>query len=50
MIRAESLTKEYLSGGQPLAVLKDITFEIATGELVAPRADVSSSTGRISTA
>jgi putative ABC transport system ATP-binding protein len=35
MIRAESLTKEYLSGGQPLAVLKDITFEIATGELVA---------------
>jgi putative ABC transport system ATP-binding protein len=35
MIRAESLTKEYLSGGQPLAVLKDITFEIASGELVA---------------
>jgi putative ABC transport system ATP-binding protein len=35
MIRAESLTKEYLSGGQPLAVLKDITFEIATGDLVA---------------
>jgi putative ABC transport system ATP-binding protein len=35
MIRAESLTKEYLSGGQPLAVLKDITFEIAAGGLVA---------------
>jgi putative ABC transport system ATP-binding protein len=35
MIRAERLTKEYLSGGRPLAVLKDITFEIAAGELVA---------------
>ncbi len=35
MIRSERLTKEYLSGGQPLAVLKDITFEIAAGELVA---------------
>jgi putative ABC transport system ATP-binding protein len=35
MIRADSLTKEYLSGGQPLAVLKDITFEIVTGDLVA---------------
>ena len=35
MIRADSLTKEYLSGGHPLAVLKDITFEIATGDLVA---------------
>lgn len=35
MIRAESLTKEYISGGQPLAVLKDITFEIAAGERVA---------------
>ena len=35
MIRTESLTKEYLSGGQPLAVLKDITFEITTGDLVA---------------
>jgi len=35
MIRAESLTKEYLSGGQPLAVVKDITFEIGAGERVA---------------
>jgi putative ABC transport system ATP-binding protein len=35
MIRAESLTKEYLSGGQPLAVLKDITFDITPGDLVA---------------
>jgi putative ABC transport system ATP-binding protein len=35
MIRSESLTKEYLSGGQPLAVLKDITFEIVPGDLVA---------------
>ena len=34
MIRAESLTKEYLSGGRPLTVLKDITFEIAAGEIV----------------
>src|SRR5574338_363479 len=35
MIRTESLTKEYLSGGRPLTVLKDITFEIAAGERVA---------------
>jgi len=35
MIRTESLTKEYLSGGRPLAVLKDITFRIETGDLVA---------------
>jgi putative ABC transport system ATP-binding protein len=35
MIRAERLTKEYLSGGRPLTVLKDITFEIAAGDLVA---------------
>jgi putative ABC transport system ATP-binding protein len=35
MIRSESLTKEYLSGGRPLTVLKDITFEIAAGEIVA---------------
>lgn len=34
MIRAESLSKEYLSGGQPLRVLKDITFSIAPGEIV----------------
>lgn len=35
MIRAERLTKEYLSGGRPLTVLKNITFEIAAGDLVA---------------
>jgi putative ABC transport system ATP-binding protein len=35
MIRAEALTKEYRSGGHTLAVLKDINFEIATGDLVA---------------
>jgi putative ABC transport system ATP-binding protein len=35
MIRVQHLTKEYRSGGQPLAVLKDITFEITSGELVA---------------
>jgi putative ABC transport system ATP-binding protein len=35
MLRTESLTKEYLSGGRPLTVLKDITFEIGPGELVA---------------
>jgi putative ABC transport system ATP-binding protein len=35
MIRAESLTREYQSGGRPLRVLKDITFEIATGDIVA---------------
>jgi putative ABC transport system ATP-binding protein len=35
MIRTESLTKQYLSGGQPLTVLKNITFEIAAGEIVA---------------
>jgi len=35
MIRTESLSKQYLSGGRPLIVLKDITFEIATGEIVA---------------
>ena len=35
MIRVEALSKEYLSGGRPLAVLKDITLEIPTGELAA---------------
>ncbi len=35
MLRTESLTKEYQSGGRPLTVLKDITFEIGPGELVA---------------
>ncbi len=35
MISAESLSREYLSGGQPLRVLKDITFRIDTGDIVA---------------
>ena len=35
MIRAESLSREYLSGGRPLKVLKDITFDIAAGDIVA---------------
>jgi putative ABC transport system ATP-binding protein len=35
MIRTESLSKEYLSGGRPLTVLKNITFEIGAGEIVA---------------
>jgi putative ABC transport system ATP-binding protein len=35
MLRAESLSKDYLSGGRPLSVLKDITFDIAPGDLVA---------------
>ncbi len=35
MIRTESLSKEYLSGGRPLRVLKDITFTIGAGEIVA---------------
>lgn len=34
MIKVESLSKEYLSGGRPLRVLKDITFTIAPGEIV----------------
>jgi putative ABC transport system ATP-binding protein len=35
MIRTEALTKEYISGGRPLVVLKDITLEIAAGDIVA---------------
>jgi putative ABC transport system ATP-binding protein len=35
MIRVEALSKAYLSGGRPLAVLKDITLEIPTAELAA---------------
>ena len=35
MIRVESLSKEYLSGGRPLTVLKAIPLEIPTGELAA---------------
>ena len=35
MIRSESLTKQYLSGGHPLTVLKHITFHIEPGAFVA---------------
>ncbi|MEO8636634.1 MAG: ABC transporter ATP-binding protein [Gemmatimonadales bacterium] len=35
MIRVHALTKSYLSGGRPLTVLKDITFTITPGEVVA---------------
>ncbi|HTS88079.1 MAG TPA: ABC transporter ATP-binding protein [Gemmatimonadales bacterium] len=35
MIRTESLAKSYLSGGLPLLVLKNITLQIAAGDLVA---------------
>jgi putative ABC transport system ATP-binding protein len=35
MLVARELTKEYLSGGHPLAVLRDVSFSIAQGELVA---------------
>ena len=35
MIRVDALTKSYLSGGRPLTVLKNITFTIAPGEVVA---------------
>ena len=35
MIRVNALTKSYLSGGRPLTVLKNITFTITSGEVVA---------------
>ncbi len=35
MIRCQHLTKQYLSAGRPLVVLKDITLEIAAGSVVA---------------
>jgi putative ABC transport system ATP-binding protein len=35
MIHCEGLTKEYLSGGRPLTVLKNITLEIPAGAVVA---------------
>ncbi len=35
MIRVNALTKSYLSGGRPLTVLKDISFSITSGEVVA---------------
>ncbi len=35
MIQVQALSKDYVSGGRPLTVLKDITLEIPTGELAA---------------
>jgi putative ABC transport system ATP-binding protein len=35
MLRCESLTQTYASGGRDLTVLKDITFQIAPGDFVA---------------
>lgn len=35
MLRCESLTQSYLSGGRPLTVLNDITFELAPGGFLA---------------
>jgi putative ABC transport system ATP-binding protein len=35
MLVARDLTKEYLSGGQPLAVLRDVSFSVPQGAFVA---------------
>ena len=35
MLVARELTKEYLSGGRPLAVLRDVSFAVDQGEFVA---------------
>ncbi len=35
MIRCEGLTQTYLSGGRPLTVLKDITFDLEDGSFLA---------------
>jgi putative ABC transport system ATP-binding protein len=35
MLVARALTKEYLSGGRPLAVLRDVSFELETGAFAA---------------
>jgi putative ABC transport system ATP-binding protein len=35
MLVARELTKEYLSGGRPLAVLRDVSFEVAAGSFTA---------------
>ncbi|HEU4698746.1 MAG TPA: ABC transporter ATP-binding protein [Gemmatimonadales bacterium] len=35
MLRCQSLTRTYLSGGRPLTVLKDITFTVPAGGFVA---------------
>jgi putative ABC transport system ATP-binding protein len=35
MLVARELTKEYLSGGRPLAVLRDVSFDVAQGSFAA---------------
>jgi putative ABC transport system ATP-binding protein len=35
MLVARTLSKEYLSGGRPLAVLRDVSFELETGAMAA---------------
>ena len=35
MLRSEALTKTYVSGGREITVLRDITFELATGGFLA---------------
>jgi len=35
MLRCEALTKTYVSGGREITVLRDITFELATGGFLA---------------
>ncbi|MGZ8377516.1 MAG: ABC transporter ATP-binding protein [Gemmatirosa sp.] len=35
MLVARTLSKEYLSGGRPLAVLRDVSFELETGAFAA---------------
>jgi len=35
LIRCESLTQTYHTGGRELTVLRDVSFEIATGSFVA---------------
>src|SRR5918996_3281464 len=35
MLRAESLTQAYVSGGRELTVLRDITFEVEAGGFLA---------------
>jgi len=35
MLRAEALMRTYVSGGRVISVLRDITFELATGAFLA---------------
>ena len=35
MLRCESLTQTYVSGGRPLTVLNDITFSLVRGDFLA---------------